>query len=84
MKKILLLTVISLLMVNTAFAEKMVVTSKKLSIRQITDTDGYLLRVLPTGYMIDTLDGTEVMAGGDEWIKVRDNDGLEGYTGTYQ
>lgn len=79
MKKILLLTVISLLMVNTAFAEKMVVTSKKLSIRQITDTDGYLLRVLPTGYMIDTLDGTEVMAGGDEWVKVRDNDGLEGY-----
>lgn len=79
MKKILLLTVISLLIVNTAFAEKMVVTSKKLSIRQITDTDGYLLRVLPTGYMIDTLDGTEVMAGGDEWVKVRDNDGLEGY-----
>lgn len=79
MKRILLLTIISLLMANTAFAEKMVVTSKKLSIRQVTDTEGYLLRVLPTGYIIDTLDGTEVMAGGDEWVKVQDVDGLQGY-----
>lgn len=79
MRKILLVTTLLLFMVNTAFAEKMVVTSSKLSIRQSTDTEAYLLRVLPNGYVIDTLDNTEVMAGGNEWIKVRDKDGLEGY-----
>lgn len=79
MKKLILMIMIMGISVNMALAGDAIVTGKKLNMREEPNINSKSVRTLKNGYYFKTIDGTEVIKNGEQWIQASDSDGVLGW-----